>query len=192
MTELIQKKLFQSKEYRIQDEEVFIKIKTQSEQNEWHCSLEELGLKKLYKKQPKTVKNITVAVCFSIVIAVIFTYLFYPEQMELRAFQANLFCWSVLGIIFLAIPTKNELHLYGGSQDLSFFRDIPDADSVDEFVDELISKTKIFLRKKYAKVDKDLNQEMQIANFDWLKNIGVISEQEFESLKEEVKREQLF
>lgn len=192
MTELRQKKLFQRKEYKLYDDKIFVKIKTHTEQNEWHSSLEEIGLKKLYKKQSKTVQLICSAVCFCIVLTAFFTYIFFPNQISTDSFVGNSIVWSLVGIGLLLIPIKNELIVYGGTQDLVFFRNLPNDESVEEFVNTVITKTKKFLRSKYAKVDKDLSKEIQIGNFNWLKNIEVISEEEYESLKEELNREQLF
>lgn len=192
MNELIQKKGLQRKQYKILDGKLYVNIKSTQEHNEWTCSLEELGLKKLYKKQPRIILNISAAVCLTIVIAALLTYIFAPEQMEQRTMYFNIGIWGFLTAFFLLIPTKNEIYLYGGTQDLSFFRNKPDEKTVDQFVDELIERTKQFLRNKYARIDKDLNKDVQIGNFNWLKNIEVITNEEFEELKEEANRQELY
>jgi|3_EtaG_2_1085321.scaffolds.fasta_scaffold24057_2 hypothetical protein len=192
MKELIQKKGLQKKHYKILDDKLYINIKSTQEHNEWICSLEELGLKKLYKKQSRIVLNIVVFACLIIVLSALLTYIFAPEQIDQRTLYFNMGIWGFIGIFFSLIPTKNEIYLYGGIQDLSFFRNKPDEKTVDQFVDELIEHTKQFLKNKYAKIDKDLNKDLQISNFHWLKNIEVITNEEFEELKEEADRQKLY
>lgn len=82
--------------------------------------------------------------------------------------------------------------MYGGSQNISFFRNVPNELEVDTFIDEHIKRTKQQLKDKFAKVGRDLNREVQIGNFNWLKSIEVIAEDEYEALKEEINRVQLF
>ncbi len=192
MNELIQKKGLQRKHYKILDGKLYVNIKSTQEHNEWTCSLEELGLKKLYKKQPRIILNIAIAVCLTIVLASFLTYIFAPEQIDQRTLYLNIVIWGFLGAFFFLIPTKNEIYLYGGTQDLSFFRNKPDEKTVDQFVDELVERTKQFLRNKYARIDKDLNHDVQIGNFNWLKDIEVITNEEFEALKEEANRQELY
>jgi len=191
MKELIQKKTFASKHYKILKGKLQVNIKSTKEQNEWTCSLEELGLKKLYKKQPRFLLNLAVVVCFAIALAAAITYFFFPEQIDAGGFYINTVLWGFLGLFFMLVPVKNEVYLYGGSQDLAFYRNIPNEESVDQFLDELIQATKEYLREKYTKIDKDLAEDIQIENFKWLKDIEVITEQEYQELKEELTRQKL-
>ena len=54
---------------------------------------------------------------------------------------------------------------------------------VREFADGIIEKTKEFLISKYANVDKDLPRESQLENLISLKDRSIITEREFERLK---------
>ena len=54
---------------------------------------------------------------------------------------------------------------------------------VRAFADRIIEKTKEFLVSKYAKVDKDLPRDSQLENIISLKDRSIITEQEFERLK---------
>ncbi len=72
------------------------------------------------------------------------------------------------------------------------FRDIPNIEIVDNFVKEIIKRSKDCIYKKYAKVDTDLPEEQQMSTFHWLYSRDIISESEYERLKQEYKTKKIF
>lgn len=188
---LKQKKLFQFREFTIEEKSIYVKMKSANEYNEWDVSFEELGFKKVYKSNPRTVNYIVASVTGSVIVLVLFAYIFYPEQMSTGTLYVNLFLWGLVTVIFLLAGRKDEIYLTGGSQNLAFFRSKPDQETVENFIDHLIRRAKERLKAKYTKIDKDLSEEVQLSNFYWLRNIEVISEDEYEHLKTELKTQKL-
>lgn len=188
---LKQKKLFQFREFTIEEKSIYVKMKSANEYNEWDVFFEELGFKKVYKSNPRTVNYIVASVTGSVIVLVLFAYIFYPEQMSTGTLYVNLFLWGLVTVIFLLAGRKDEIYLTGGSQNLAFFRSKPDQETVENFIDHLIRRAKERLKAKYTKIDKDLSEEVQLSNFYWLRNIEVISEDEYEHLKTELKTQKL-
>jgi hypothetical protein len=59
----------------------------------------------------------------------------------------------------------------------------PSNKTVIEFVDGLINASKQYLIWKYGTTDPDFSKEKQIENYRWLRNNGIITDQEYENLK---------
>jgi hypothetical protein len=62
---------------------------------------------------------------------------------------------------------------------------------MENFVEEIIHRTRSVLLEKYGKIDPDLPEEIQMNNLYWLKNRGLISEEAYENLKLEYKTRRL-
>jgi len=63
----------------------------------------------------------------------------------------------------------------------------PDAETTFEFYDSLIEARNAYLKENYAFLDKDLNYEDQLKNLKWLKNMGVLTKEEFDDKYAELK-----
>lgn len=63
----------------------------------------------------------------------------------------------------------------------------PDAETTFEFYDNLIEARNIYLKENYAALDKDLSYEDQLKNLKWLKNMGVLTKEEFDDKYAELK-----
>lgn len=88
-------------------------------------------------------------------------------------------------------PLRNELILTGGSAQIMFLLDSPSQEEMDNFIAEIIKRSRKILLEKYGKVDADLPEETQFNNFYWLKNRGIISEEEYKELKQEYRESRL-
>lgn len=70
---------------------------------------------------------------------------------------------------------------------IDFYDKKPNEEAVDEFLEILKTKTFAYLKEKYAVIDLDLPVEKQIENLNFLKERNVITEKEYEALKEKLK-----
>ena len=86
----------------------------------------------------------------------------------------------ILGDQYLEIKTKNEpirLHINKWTEEKG-----------KVFLQKVIGQSKTFLRSKYMFLDKDLPFEGQVENYRWLLVNDLISQEEYEDLKLELKR----
>lgn len=70
---------------------------------------------------------------------------------------------------------------------IDFYDKNPSEEAMDEFLETLKTKTFTYLKEKYAVIDIDLPVEKQIENLNFLKDRNVITEKEYEELKEKLK-----
>lgn len=70
---------------------------------------------------------------------------------------------------------------------IDFYDKNPSEEAMDEFLETLKTKTFTYLKEKYAIIDIDLPVEKQIENLNFLKDRNVITEKEYEELKEKLK-----
>jgi hypothetical protein len=98
---------------------------------------------------------------------------------------------GLLFIIFLLLTIlsrKNMLYITTLSGYLiDFYDKNPSAEAINEFLNRLKTRTFAYLKEKYAVIDIDLPIEKQIENLSFLKERHVITEQEYEALKEKLK-----
>ncbi len=96
-----------------------------------------------------------------------------------------------VGLLAFLSPMRNELHLVGGSAQVMFFLNSPSKVEMENFIEEIIKRNHSLLLEKYGKIDPDLPEEIQMSNLYWLKNRCLISEEEYENLKQEYKTRRL-
>lgn len=88
-------------------------------------------------------------------------------------------------------PLKKEIHLVGGAVNLTFFKNSPSPEEVNTFISEIIRLSKQQLLNKYAKIDAELPEETMFTQLNWLKNRDILTEKEYEELKNEYKTQRL-
>ena len=97
------------------------------------------------------------------------------------------------GMIALALfsPLKKEIHLVGGNINLTFFKESPSPEKVNYFISEIIRLSKQQLLNKYAKIDAELPEETVFTQLNWLKNRDLLTEEEYQELKNDYKTQRL-
>lgn len=70
---------------------------------------------------------------------------------------------------------------------IDFYEKNPSKEAMNKFLETLKTKTFAYLKEKYAVIDIDLPVEKQIENLNFLKERNVITEKEYEALKEKLK-----
>jgi len=191
IAELKQKKYLEHREFEIFEKEIKVKIRKSYEQTEWTIPFEELGFKKVYQSNPRTLNYIVVSIILMILLIMTIVFFVQKNSMDSETYYVNLFLWGLLATIFFFVGKKNELFLTGGQNSLAFLRDRPSEKQVELFVEKLIESAKTYLKKKYTRIDKDLSEEIQLNNFYWLKNIEIITDEEYELLKKELRIQKL-
>jgi len=189
---LRQKRLFSNREFELTDQELSIKSFSPKEKKEFTIKLDTLGQEIYYQSDPPTIKNIIAAICGLVPVAITIAYFFAKEPPDSATTVVNLVIWTPMALILFLSKGKNDVHIIGGQNTATFFRDIPNIETVDNFVKKVIDKSKECIYKKYAKVDTDLPEEQQMSTFHWLYSRDIISETEYERLKQEYKTKKIF
>lgn len=129
---------------------------------------------------------------FTIILGLIFSLALWDifripfgVYMVLVSFSGLFFMFFLILTIF---SRKHMLYITTLSGYLiDFYDKKPNEEAVDEFLEILKIKTFAYLKEKYAVIDLDLPVEKQIENLNFLKERNVITEKEYEALKEKLK-----
>ncbi len=109
----------------------------------------------------------------------------YGIYMVLAFFSGLFFMFFLILTIF---SRKHMLYITTLSGYLiDFYAKNPSEEALENFLEILKERTFAYLKEKYAVIDKDLPVEKQIENLNFLKERNVISEKEYETLKEKLK-----
>jgi hypothetical protein len=112
-------------------------------------------------------------------------------KIPFAVYMVVVFFSGLLFVIFLLLTIfsrKYMLYITTLSGYLiDFYDKNPNKEVMSVFLETLKSKTFAYLKEKYAVIDIDLPVEKQIENLNFLKERNVITEKEYEELKEKLK-----
>nr|MBD3620689.1 hypothetical protein [Sunxiuqinia sp.] len=191
---LKQKQGARYREFELKDNILHVKTKSLGEKNEYTIDIEFLGDEKFYKTHSRLGPRIIGIVFFAIMLIAIYGFLLEENRSEssnIVGLVLGIIVGGGIGLLAFLSPLRNELHLVGGSSQVMFFLNSPSKEEMENFVEEIIHRTRSVLLEKYGKIDPDLPEEIQMNNLYWLKNRGLISEEAYENLKLEYKTRRL-
>lgn len=182
MKTLIQKKNFVTRELRISETKLFCKVSKLGNTNEIDMPFENIDGEKVSFKSSNNVL-LLVSMAFNL-LSIINLFLDFGKWISLLGFVIA----TILFVIYwLSIGDFWQVKLMDGNSIL-VVKDVPDAKTVDHFINEIIKARNSYLRENFASIDENLDYESQLNNFKWLKAIKAITKEEFEAKHEELKK----
>lgn len=182
MKTLIQKKNFVTRELRISEAKLFCKVSKFGNTNEIDMPFENIDGEKVSFKSSNNVL-LLVAIGLSL-LSFINLFLTFGNWISVVGFVIA----TILFVIYwLSIGDFWQVKLMDGNSIL-VVKDVPDAKTVDHFIDEIIKARNVYLRENFAAIDENLDYESQLNNFKWLKAIKAITKEEFEAKHAELKK----
>lgn len=176
----------------INNTELRIKEKQSGELKEWTVKLDMIGHNLIY--QEATRKRFYIMSSFLVAFLVFITIALYMSDDFTGNLPVVIGSYVIIGLIIalsLLSPLKKEIHLVGGNVNLTFFKENPSAEEVKTFITEIIRLSKQQLLNKYAKIDAELPEETVFTQLNWLKNRDLLTEEEYQELKNEYKTQRL-
>ncbi|MDO9038642.1 MAG: hypothetical protein Q7U59_09885 [Lutibacter sp.] len=129
-----------------------------------------------------------IAIAFGLIFSLSFLDIL---KIPFAVYMVLVFFSGLLFIIFLLLTILSRKYmLYITTLSgylIDFYDKNPSKEAMDEFLKTLKTKTFTYLKEKYAVIDIDLPIEKQIENLNFLKERNVITETEYEALKEKLK-----
>lgn len=182
MKTLVQKKNFVTRELRISDAKLFCKVSKFGNTNEIDMPFENIDGEKVSFKSSN---NVLLLVSMGLnLLSIINLFLDFGKWISLLGFVMA----TILFVIYwLSIGDFWQVKLMDGNSIL-VVKDVPDAKTVDHFIDEIIKARNVYLRENFASIDENLDYESQLNNFKWLKAIKAITKEEFEAKHAELKK----
>lgn len=177
------KSFFKTQEIRITQNGVDVKLKSFFDYYEYKVDFDQFTTKKIIKKEANSALLFFI---FSFSLVTIMSFISTLINVEKGFGWAIILLIITLLIVLVTILTKKRIVIlttqYGHNElEIKFTR--LNEKEIREFADKIIQKTKDYLIMKYAKVDKDLPREGQLENIISLKGRNIISDLEFEKLK---------
>ncbi len=187
---LIQKQGSRKNEFELNGNTLHIKTKSMGETKEWSVDVEYIGEERYYKTYSRLGPRIVGSLFFLVSLVSVVGFFMEKDWSNgdnIGALILGVFLFGGLGLLAFLAPVRNELYLVGGSAQVMFLLNSPSKEEMENFIQEIIKRSKKTLLEKYGKIDIDLPEETQFNNLYWLKNRGLLSEEEYEELKEEYK-----
>jgi len=156
---------------------ILLNRKTLFEELEYEISFEQLDNKKI--TEVKTNNNLFFTGIIMFIMGIFFLSGSILEIAAICVFIAIVF------VITSFIDKKRTITLvtYNGNNIILYFTKSNKA-QVNEFIDNVFKAANSFLLAKYQKIDKALPIEPQLDNIQFLRNREIISEEEYEALKD--------
>jgi len=176
----------------INNTELRIKEKQSGELKEWTVKLDMIGHNLVY--QEATRKRFYIMSSFLVAFLIFITIALYMSDDFTGNLPVVIGSYVIIGLIIalsLLSPLKKEIHLVGGNVNLTFFKENPSAEEVKTFITEIIRLSKQQLLNKYAKIDPELPEETVFTQLNWLKNRDLLTEEEYQDLKNEYKTQRI-
>jgi len=176
----------------INNTDLRIKEKQSGELKEWTVKLDMIGHNLIY--QEATRKRLYVLSSFFAGFLIFITIALYMSddfKGNLPVVIGSYVLFGGMIALSLLSPLKKEIHLVGGNINLTFFKDSPSPEAVNTFISEIKRLSRQQLLNKYAKIDAELPEETVFTQLNWLKNRDLLTEEEYQELKNEYKTQRL-
>lgn len=117
---------------------------------------------------------------------------FWQEEQERITFMICFILFFLLSLFFFLIARTDDIILDGFGARIVFFRDTPNEQEVNEFIQQILDTAKQYQRNKFLPLKDYQSEEEKIQILDWLRYHKFISNSEYDLLREEIKTQQLF
>ncbi len=185
MVAIHQKKGQEVRDYKITENGLEAVIRSKGQSQSYNINFEDIEFNEVaVKSHVNTVEIglfISVFVNLFLILFLFYTYLDITVISAIAiGIVAGMGIWSVQ--LFKTKPEK----IFKGPQTLFFFYGSREKPEVNQFLTELQSAQRIYIRKKYMRIDDFIPWENQEQNFYWLYKRNFISRNEMELLVEEL------
>ena len=169
-----------------------IREKQSGELKEWTIHLETIGYSIIYQSATRKRLYILSSILAAFLVFITVALFMSDDFMgNLPVVIGSYILFGFMIALALLSPLKKEIHLVGGSENLTFFQNSPSSEEVNVFINEIIRLSKQLLLNKYAKIDPELPKETMMNQFNWLKNRDLITNEEYVDLKNAYKTQRL-
>lgn len=184
MKELKQRYLLSSKEFYLRKSGIRVINKNWKEDLEYRIRYEDLGFELVKKRE----KAALLPACLLSLFSGISLYSFVVSFLHLGAGPVPLLWISatlvslVLAVFAFSHTNRDLVLLTGGNRTLELFRGKPTNLEVDHFIMSLHAHMQAYYKDKYGVIEQHLPQEELLERFGWLREMGILSQEEHEEL----------
>lgn len=186
MTEFVQKRGLQSRTFKLYNDKIIVETKTFKKNHKYELKLDRIGHEILYESDSVLPGKILCLILLAVPLILLtlkITGIDTKTNYSMVCF--NFLCCYLLALFCYLKPHQDDIIIVGSQNDLNFYRQIPDESEVLKFVNLVISQSKLYTKEKLSKYDSSINEESYFNKLNWLKEKDIISEIEFQKLKDE-------
>jgi hypothetical protein len=186
MKELRQKYFFNTRFFELTDSSLKCTISKPGSLVENEFTFEEIGTRTSRRKFVDMPVVIISMILVSIFIAM--TYLRISGNTDIDIFVLLIFFVLAMAFVMLTLSRyRNDLNLYlNDGRYIAFYATQPDDTTVNQFLDTIKIAQKAYLLNRYATNEAYITDEAKAQRLYWLRDVHIIDETEFESLKNEL------
>jgi hypothetical protein len=173
------RRYFLRQKIEIKQSSLLVNKKTLFEETEYEISFEQLDSKK--KTEIKTNSNMFFTGVFFFVFGAFFLS---GSIVEIAAICVAI-AFLLITVSFIDKRRIMTIAAYNGDNLVLYFTS-RNREEVNDFIDKILKAANSFLLNKYNKIDKALPIEPQLDNIQFLRNREIISEEEYELLKDQL------
>lgn len=187
---LEQKKGFGRRKFTLTDDRIIIETKESQKSIKFEVKLDQIGYDIYYQSESSGAAKFLICFC-AFLLFIFWGSFFFDDNRNLLG--TIIFTILILFVMFLPflIKRKDDVYLTGGEQNLVFYRTVPNEEHVLSYVNAIIVASKQYLRKKYARVDIYVPEEVFLHRLSWLLEKEIISREEIEELKSDYRTKKL-
>ncbi|GAB4156543.1 MAG: hypothetical protein Tsb0033_07300 [Winogradskyella sp.] len=164
-----------------------VKLNVALNASEFEIPLEEIDVQKIVKQTTTGILPILIFLLFAFLF-IFFSLMKIFGDSEVET-DVLIFIFLVASsMFFMAYMNRKKLILIPTLNNgvIEMFNGRPNVEMTDRFIKELKEKTLNLLKTKYGAIDKDLPIEPQLNNIVWLRDRDILTQVEFESLKQQL------
>lgn len=180
---LIQRHLFCRNEYLLDDKFLVVEERSITEIKKKKIRLDDIGHKlKIEKENEITTWPVFIFIGLTSFFIVIVNVIDHSQHISMWVwiFMSVSCLW--LSTLFFITPRTNKITLVFGAEIVEFMLDKPSEKEVRAFIEEAIKRSTNLLVRKFSP-DPDLPEETVLYQLQWLRNMEIISTDEFFEMK---------
>lgn len=195
MTTILKQRYFLStKTFELRSDKIVVTEKSLFDEKEWEARFDQIGLDIEKIKSREGIGNAILFGGLLIVTSIMTFDAFTDGKTDLKlAFLFLFFCFMWGTVFWWSIQKYFSAYFIvkGGNKVLTFFINSPDEKTVREFIEKIRNKTKEKLKIDLTTFDPDLTFNDQLEHIKYLKRIDVLTQDEFELIREELRERHL-
>jgi len=188
MIKLTQKKNFVLREFKLSESKLFYNLVKYGNGNEVDIPYENIDGEKVRSSTTNYLLFVVAIGCLALTIGIGYIGVMTTEvDLYFLAICFGVLAFGVFVYYWFTRETYWKIKLSNNTY-IHFLQNVPDEETTEKFISELIKSRDIYLRDNYFVIDENLNYVDQLQNFRWLKSINAITKKEFDEKYSELKK----
>lgn len=193
MKELIQRKVLNYRKFKLYPNRIEIETKESGKLTRYKVPIEEVGFEKIYQADKNILAKLVwyVFIAIPLFIIVLYFILDNPESLDLKTTIIVSGGFGIVAILGFLHPMQDDVILEG-YRNIAFYRDRPNEETVNDFLEEIIKTARTYQRDKYIDLDEDITEEELSHRLKYLKEKDIITKEESNVILETYRDRRLF